>query len=188
MGFLALRSSCTKMSSSSSAPTCASTTKASTSASCIASSADALTCTEMPSGLDSQPPVSIIINLRPPHSHSYCTRSRVTPGVSSTIASRRPMKRFINVDFPTFGRPKIATIGRPNKERSFSSSQIQSAVSSKVKSVESIKTASIALARGDTARVESISSRDANDCPTAVDGESVSAERRAARAAISACR
>ena len=144
------------MSSSSSAPTCASTTKAKTSASCIASSADALTCTEIPSGFDSHPPVSITINLRPPHSHSYCTRSRVTPGVSSTIASRRPIKRLINVDFPTFGRPNIATIGSPSNERSFNNSQTQSAVSSSVKSVESINTASSALARGDAVLVESI--------------------------------
>ena len=43
VGFFALRSSCTRMSSSSSAPTCASTTKHKTSASPIASSALALT-------------------------------------------------------------------------------------------------------------------------------------------------
>ena len=176
------------MSSSSKAPTCASTTNAKTSASCIANSAEALTCTEIPSGFDSQPPVSIIMNLRPPHSHSYCTRSRVTPGVSSTIASRRPINRLIKVDLPTLGRPKIATIGKPNNERSFKSSQIQSAVSSNVKSVESIKTASIAFANGDATRVESISSRFARDWLTKFSGASVSAERRAALAAISACR
>ena len=176
------------MSSSSSAPTCASTTKAKTSASCIASSAEALTCTEIPSGFDSHPPVSITINLRPPHSHSYWTRSRVTPGVSSTMASRRPMKRLINVDLPTFGRPKIATIGKPRSERSLSNSQTQSAVSSSVKSVESIKTASIAFARGDAVRVESIASRAARDSPTSDAGASISADLRSARAVISACK
>src|SRR5207237_3397451 len=36
-------------------------------------------------------------------------RSRVSPGVSSTSASRRPTSRLNSVDFPTFGRPRIAT-------------------------------------------------------------------------------
>ena len=163
VGFLALRNSLTKMSSSSSAPTCASTTKANTSASRIACSAPALTWIEIPSGFASQPPVSITIKRRPPHSHSYCTRSRVTPGVSSTIASRRPMKRLINVDFPTFGRPKIATTGNPSNSRCFNNSQMRSTVSSKLKCVESIVSASGAKVSGETSRVESNSSRLLND-------------------------
>ena len=82
-------------------------------------------------------------------------RSRVTPGVSSTIASRRPRNRLISVDFPTFGRPKIATIGSPRRFRSLRSSQTRSTVSARSSSVESITTASSAAASGETARVES---------------------------------
>ena len=37
-------------------------------------------------------------------------RSRVTPGVSSTSASRRPASRLNSVDLPTFGRPTMATV------------------------------------------------------------------------------
>jgi hypothetical protein len=40
-------------------------------------------------------------------------RSRVTPGVSSTIASLRCRTRFTSDDLPTFGRPTTATTGRP---------------------------------------------------------------------------
>ena len=39
------------------------------------------------------------------------TRSRVTPGVSSTTASRRPRMRLTSADLPTFGRPTIASTG-----------------------------------------------------------------------------
>src|SRR5919106_2956475 len=38
-------------------------------------------------------------------------RSRVTPGVSSTIARRRPVIRLKRVDLPTLGRPTMATVG-----------------------------------------------------------------------------
>ena len=38
-------------------------------------------------------------------------RSRVTPGSSWTIASRRPTMRLTSVDLPTFGRPTTATTG-----------------------------------------------------------------------------
>ena len=38
-------------------------------------------------------------------------RSRVTPGVSRTIALRLPIRRLKRVDFPTFGRPTTATTG-----------------------------------------------------------------------------
>ena len=43
---------------------------------------------------------------------STSTRSRVTPGISSEIVSRRPNSRFTNVDLPTFCRPITATFGR----------------------------------------------------------------------------
>ena len=42
---------------------------------------------------------------------SYATRSRVTPGTSSTTASRRPRMRLTSVDLPTFGRPTTASTG-----------------------------------------------------------------------------
>ena len=43
---------------------------------------------------------------------SASRRSRVTPGLSSTIASRLPDSRLNSVDLPTLGRPMIATTGR----------------------------------------------------------------------------
>ena len=96
------------------------------------------------------------------------------------------MKRLIKVDLPTLGRPKIATIGSPSNERSFNNSQTRSTVSSKSNSVESINTASDAFARGETARLESISSRWLRDSETLATGAAISVERLAARAAISA--
>src|SRR5207344_1043065 len=36
--------------------------------------------------------------------------SRVTPGVSSTMARRRPTRRLNRVDLPTLGRPTMATL------------------------------------------------------------------------------
>ena len=48
-------------------------------------------------------------NRRPRHVASSSTRSRVTPGMSWAIASRRPNSRFTSVDFPTFCRPTTAT-------------------------------------------------------------------------------
>ena len=38
-------------------------------------------------------------------------RSRVTPGVSSTIAIRRPVSLLKSIDLPTFGLPTMATMG-----------------------------------------------------------------------------
>ena len=51
-----------------------------------------------------------------------------------------------------------------------------------------MRTASLALANGDTARVESISSRSERDVETLATGAEISLDRLAARAAISACR
>ena len=101
------------------------------------------------------------------------------------------MNRLINVDFPTLGLPKIATIGSPRSERSESNSQIRSTVSVRFSSVESIWTASKEGARGETFLVESISSRAERDAPTEsmpFDSAANSASRRWARAAISAVR
>ena len=39
-------------------------------------------------------------------------RSRVTPGLSSTMEIFSPASLLNNVDFPTFGRPTMATSGR----------------------------------------------------------------------------
>ena len=59
----------------------------------------------------SMPPVSTRENLRPHHSASPKMRSRVTPGVSSTMESRCPTILLNKVDLPTLGRPTMATIG-----------------------------------------------------------------------------
>ena len=53
----------------------------------------------------SQPPVSTTVNVRPRQIASYATRSLVTPGTSSTTASRLPRMRLTSVDLPTLGRP-----------------------------------------------------------------------------------
>ena len=157
--FFDLRRSARSEESSSRAPTCASTTKSTTSASSIAISAPAVIFSEMPSGLTSQPPVSIKTKVLPFHSASYLTRSRVTPGVSSTMASRRPIIRFTSVDFPTLGRPIIATLGNPRSERSLAHCQITSTTSGRSSRVESISRASSAIRNGEIFRVESIRSR-----------------------------
>src|SRR6266404_1679719 len=57
----------------------------------------------------SSPAVSTTRKPRSAIRPSPSRRSRVTPGVSSTRASRRPTSRLNNVDLPTFGRPRIAT-------------------------------------------------------------------------------
>ena len=59
----------------------------------------------------SRPAVSITRNSVGPSRQTPSIRSRVTPGVSSTIACRRPTSRLNRVDLPTFGRPRIATVG-----------------------------------------------------------------------------
>ena len=103
--------------SSSVTPTVASPTNSTTSASASATSAWRLTwrargCAPSPDVGASHPPVSTTRKRRPFHSATSSFRSRVTPGSSCTIASRRPTNRLTNVDFPTFGRPTTATTGR----------------------------------------------------------------------------
>ncbi|CAB4895827.1 unannotated protein [freshwater metagenome] len=95
------------------APTMASTTKATASASLMARSACAAIAAAIPLTLTSQPPVSMRMKRFPFQSASYVTRSRVTPGRSSTTASRRPIMRFTKVDLPTFGLPTTARTGQP---------------------------------------------------------------------------
>src|SRR3954466_8436991 len=58
----------------------------------------------------STPPVSISRKRWSRHSQISSLRSRVTPGVSWTTAARDPVSRFTSVDFPTLGKPTIATV------------------------------------------------------------------------------
>src|SRR5712692_7871603 len=60
----------------------------------------------------SSPAVSTTVNSRPRHSATPYRRSRVRPDSGSTIALRQPRLRLKRGDFPTLGRPTMATIGR----------------------------------------------------------------------------
>jgi len=113
----------------------------------------------IPSAVGSQPPVSTTTKFFPFHSASYETRSRVTPGVSSMIASREPMIRLTKVDFPTLGRPTITTRGKPINERCLRIFQMYSMVSDNVRLVESTTRASSAFLSGEVVRVLSSTSR-----------------------------
>ena len=101
--------------SSSVGPTDPSTTSTTTSASSMARSAWRLTCRASASSVRIHPPVSTTEKARPIHSASSTLRSRVTPGRSSTIASRRPTMRLTRVLLPTLGRPTTATTGAGNE-------------------------------------------------------------------------
>ena len=50
------------------------------------------------------------VKSRSPSRASPSRRSRVTPGLSSTSARRRPTSRLNSVDLPTLGRPTMATV------------------------------------------------------------------------------
>jgi hypothetical protein len=69
--------------------------------------------------LSSSPAVSTSRTIRPRNCASASLRSRVTPGVSLTIADRRPARRLNSVLLPTFGRPAMTTVGsmRQNLEK-----------------------------------------------------------------------
>ncbi len=97
--------------SSSVTPVMASTTTSTASASRMACSLWRLTLASrsLPPGI--QPPVSTSRKGTPCHSASTSLRSRVTPGFSSTMATRLPTMRFTRVDLPTLGRPTMATVG-----------------------------------------------------------------------------
>src|SRR3954452_17534547 len=58
----------------------------------------------------STPPVSMRRKRFARHSQISSLRSRVTPDVSWTTAARVPVSRLTSVDFPTFGKPTIATV------------------------------------------------------------------------------
>ena len=57
------------------------------------------------------PPVSTISTVRSASVQRTPTRSRVTPGVGSTIETRLRVKALSIVDLPTLGRPTIAMTG-----------------------------------------------------------------------------
>ena len=59
----------------------------------------------------SKPPVSMSLSAWPVHSVSTTLRSRVTPGVSWTTATRVPVRRLISVDLPALGTPTTAKVG-----------------------------------------------------------------------------
>src|SRR6185312_9249295 len=93
-------------------PVRASMTNSTRSASATADAAPARMRPARVSGAaSSSPAVSISLTVRPRSSASASFRSRVTPGVSATRASRRPARRLNSVDFPTLGRPAITTTG-----------------------------------------------------------------------------
>ena len=66
------------------------------------------------------PPVSTISKTLPFQSLSPYILSLVTPGVSSTMDSRRPISLLKSMLFPTFGRPTIAIRGFAITNSSFS--------------------------------------------------------------------
>ena len=89
----------------------ASTTNRITSASSIAIATCLLiSSSKISSEFTTQPPVSIIENSCPHHSTLPYCRSRVVPATSFTIAFLDFVRRLNRVDFPTLGRPTIATI------------------------------------------------------------------------------
>jgi hypothetical protein len=61
--------------------------------------------------VDLEAAVSTSMNRRPFQSAMPYSRSRVVRARSSTIAARWPTIRLNRVDFPTLGRPTMATIG-----------------------------------------------------------------------------
>ena len=92
-------------------PSFTSTTSITTSASRIArSTCRLISLSKVSSLLTTHPPVSITENSLPHHSALPYWRSRVVPAVFITIALRVPVRRLNRVDFPTLGRPTIATI------------------------------------------------------------------------------
>ena len=58
----------------------------------------------------SRPAVSMTVKRRSPKRAAPSRRSRVTPGWSSTSASRLPTNRLNRVDLPTLGRPTMARV------------------------------------------------------------------------------
>jgi hypothetical protein len=57
------------------------------------------------------PPVSMRVQGRDVREQGAEIRSRVTPGWSWTMEILRPARRLKSADFPTLGRPTMATVG-----------------------------------------------------------------------------
>ena len=95
-------------------PSLPSTTRRTRFAEAMAKSASLSTasCRPVPSSCPN-PPVSIRTKGRPSQSASATKRSLVTPGRSKTRAILRRQIRLKIALLPTFGRPTIATTGRP---------------------------------------------------------------------------
>ena len=109
------RSHAPKCASAGVMPARASTTKTIRSAVATAASLLARMRPAMVSGaLSSRPAVSTTCTRLPRSMASPSLRSRVTPGVSLTMAARRPVSLLNSVDLPTFGRPAMTTTGSIN--------------------------------------------------------------------------
>ena len=112
MGLWLRRSMCATSSSAAVRPLRTSVTMMMQSAVSMAICACSRMWARMPSvALGSMPPVSTSKNSWPFHSQLAKMRSRVMPGVSSTMARRWPHSLLNRVDLPTLGRPTTATIG-----------------------------------------------------------------------------
>ena len=106
-----LRSSSVSVRSTGVTPARASIMNRQTSAASIARSVSArIRPGRLASVASSRPAVSIAVKRSGPSRPAPSRRSRVTPGWSSTSASRRPTRRLKSVDLPTFGRPTMATV------------------------------------------------------------------------------
>lgn len=93
-------------------PSLASTTKRMRSAVCMAMSASVATASpKLSSSVAPMPPVSMSVQGELLMLQGADMRSRVTPGWSCTMAILRPARRLKRADFPTFGRPTMATVG-----------------------------------------------------------------------------
>ena len=167
-GFLLALSIFTTRSSVAVGPTVESTTNSTASASSTAISACIATDLSIPLASGSQPPVSTRVYLRPFHSALYETRSRVTPGLSSTTASRLPMILFTRADLPTFGLPTIASTGSAGSNTGWPSAVLSSSrtrMSSSSRSYSDSPTRS-ARTRASSSSVESEFKRSRNSGST----------------------
>ena len=105
-----LRSQPAKLSSSGTTPARASIRNSTASALSIARSVKRrMRASSASPPVVSQPAVSSKVKARSPSCAGASRTSRVTPGVSSTMARRLPTSRLNRVDLPTLGRPTMAT-------------------------------------------------------------------------------
>src|SRR6516165_8690228 len=106
-----LRIARAKLWSSGVSPALASTSSSTASASATACSVWArMRAASASPRTSSFPAVATTVKVRSPSRPWPSRRSRVTPGVSSTMARRRPTSRLNRVDLPVFGRPTIARV------------------------------------------------------------------------------